>query len=142
MKIIVLTIAVVALGLSGCEDASDCTPRFVEQEKVRSEFIDFESVDDAVQVQAKIAMGGIVRTVKMKLMKDYNGNFSKLSSALGNKNGTELLSKLGLKAGLLDGSFYKTSDFHFTFSGGKMHVTALKEQGNTRGHFKESFRIS
>lgn len=143
-KLLMLSlIAASMLTTAACSDDNEAgtNPRFVEQEKIDSTLVPLQDADKAVHAGARATCSALGRQVKMKMVTKYGGDFGKLASDLNNTNGSQLLSKLGFDSATLDGNYYKGTDYHFTFSGGKMHVTAMKGQADTRGHFKESFPI-
>ncbi len=143
-KLLILSVLTAStLTMAACSDdnAAGTNQRFVDQERIDSTFVPLQDADKAVHAGARATCSALGRQVKMKMVTKYSGDFDKLASDLNNTNGSQLLSKLGFDAATLDGNYYKGTDYHFTFSGGKMHVTAMKGRADTRGHFKESFLI-
>ncbi|MCF6227534.1 MAG: hypothetical protein L3J82_02560 [Planctomycetes bacterium] len=143
-KLLMLSVITASmLTTAACSDDNGIgtNQRFVEQEKIENTFVPLQDVDEAVHAGARSTVSALGRQIKLKMVTNYGGDFDKLASDLNNTNGAQLLSKLGLSSTALDGNYYNNTDYHFTFSGGKMHVTAMKGQADTRGHFKESFRI-
>ncbi|MEE9311311.1 MAG: hypothetical protein V3V10_02755 [Planctomycetota bacterium] len=132
-------IAASMLAMAACSDdnGAGTNQRFVEQERIDSTLVPLQHADEAVHAAAKTRCSSLGRHIKLK----YMGDFDKIVSELNNTNGAQLLSKVGLQADYLDGNYYRATDYQFTFSDGRMHVTAMKGQAGTRGHFKESYRI-
>lgn len=128
--------------VGACSDAANNNPRFVDQKEINNEFIPLGDVDDSVRNSAKASISTIVRPIQEKFLTKYGEDFGKLKADLNNTNGAQLLTKLGLSPTLLNNTHYKSTDFHFTFNAGKMHVVAMPGKDRTRGHFTADYSIS